>query len=569
MNENPQQENRPVPLSRRRFMQIAAMTSGGALLAACDSSPSAQPVKLTAIPTMSSQSVGATVTAEVGKTYFPSGDPNISDAFTAPLPPFQSVFAVPGSGDTVNSFAITSDPPVTPKGSNKFWAEMEKRLNVKWNANLVTSDVYPEKVGALLASGNLPDIFMVDTNYAPGILQAIQQGAFTDLTPYVTGSALNDYPNLAKIATLSWQNSMINGKHYTVPRPRPLTGYGLLYRKDWVSKLGIAEPKNADDLFNLLQAFTKKNPDGGSSSTWGMGFTTNGGFTSSHAIFFFNIFNVPNLWRKNADGSLTYYIETDEFKQAMAFIRRIYAAGLFYPNSLTQSGQDNKDGFSAGKFGAYMDTITGTPDQTRKLKTIHPDAVLSVMTPFGANGGAANHWMGPGFNAAAGIPSSTGSNENRLKEMLRILDYFAAPTFSIEANFLLYGIDGWDNTPGPNGTRVPTTTGMNEIPGLANQANGAITYYYPSVPANPHLALDNQTFTRNLLAIGVRNPVLGLYSPTAVKQSGVLQSLIDDRVVRIMKGTDPLSAVNDLISSWRAQGGTLIAKEYAAALAKA
>jgi putative aldouronate transport system substrate-binding protein len=63
---------------------------------------------------------------------------------------------------------------VTPKSKNKFWQELEKRLNVTWNSTLVTSDVYPEKVGTLLASGNLPDLFMVDTTNATSL-----QGSFS------------------------------------------------------------------------------------------------------------------------------------------------------------------------------------------------------------------------------------------------------------------------------------------------------------------------------------------------------------------------------------------------------
>jgi len=106
-------------LSRRRFMSVAAATAGGALLAACGSTPS-QPTKAAVVATLPPQSVAATTTASVGKTYFPSGDPNVPDAFTAPLPPFQSVLYVPGNGDTVNVLSVTSEPPVTPKSSNKY-----------------------------------------------------------------------------------------------------------------------------------------------------------------------------------------------------------------------------------------------------------------------------------------------------------------------------------------------------------------------------------------------------------------------------------------------------------------
>jgi putative aldouronate transport system substrate-binding protein len=104
---------------------------------------------------------------------------------------------------------------------------------------------------------------------------------------------------------------------------------------------------------------------------------------------------------------------------------------------------------------------------------------------------------------------------------------------------------------------------------LGNIANAPFAYYTPQVTTNPQLPIQEQEFTRNLLKIGVQNPTLGLFSPTQAKQGAVLQSLVSDRVLRIVKGTDPLSAISNLISDWQSQGGTQIAKEFADQASKA
>jgi putative aldouronate transport system substrate-binding protein len=88
-------------------------------------------------------------------------------------------------------------------------------------------------------------------------------------------------------------------------------------------------------------------------------------------------------------------------------------------------------------------------------------------------------------------------------------------------------------------------------------------YYYPSEPS---LGPTAQDYTHQLLAIGINNPVDSLLSPTALKQQATLDVLINDRVLRIVRGIDPLSALNDLIKQWKAQGGTQIAQEYTKAL---
>jgi putative aldouronate transport system substrate-binding protein len=547
--------------NRRHFMRIATLTAGSALLAACGQSSPAPP-SLPKVPVLDPAAITATAAASTGKTYFPSPAPGVPDAFTAPLPAFQSVASVPGKGGTVNVFTITYAAPETPKNMNRFWQELEKQLNVTWNVNYAVGNTnYAEKVGTLLASGNLPDLFRLNTGIAPSLLQAIQQGAFTDLTSYLSASALNDYPNLARFPSLLWKNVAINGKIYGVPRPFGFTGGTSLYRKDWAQKVGMPEPKNANDFYKLMQAFTKGDPDGdGAADTWGMGFDASS--IATHP-FFMNIFNVPNKWRLEANGSLTYFIQTGEYRQAIAFIAKLFAAGFFYPNSLTYTGLQIKQAFTAGKIGMYNDGFSALYDQRTKMKMLNPQADVGVMVPFPANGGKANYNLSRGFLGFTGIPSSVGSNTDRVKELLHILDYLAAPTFSAEANFLSLGIDGWDNKAGPHGIKALTPTGTNEIGSLTNIMSGPVIYYYPS---DLPLAPVAQEYTRRLLAIGIYNPVEGLASPTAMKQQPTLDTLINDRVLRIVRGIDPLSALNDLIKQWQSQGGTQIAQEYAKAL---
>src|SRR5947209_4032160 len=278
--------------SRRQFMRIATLTAGSALLAACGESQNPAP-PVPQIPTVAPAAVTATAEASLGKTFFPSPAPGVPDAFITPLPAFQSVTSAPGRGDTVNDFSITYAAPETPKNMNRYWQELEQRLNVTWNVTYALGNQnYAEKVATLLASGDLPDLFRLNTSIAPSLFQAIQQGAFTDLTSYLSGSGLNDYPNLAGFPALLWKNGAINGKIYGVPRPFGFTGGTLLYRKDWAQKVGVPTPKNANDFFKLMQAFTKGDPDGNKSAdTWGMGFAATG--IATHP-FFMHIFDVPN-----------------------------------------------------------------------------------------------------------------------------------------------------------------------------------------------------------------------------------------------------------------------------------
>ncbi len=425
--------------SRRDFVKIAAGVTASALLAACGGSQgSAQVTKAPTLNTLPSDQIKATMQAMTGKTYFPSGNPNIPDVYMAPPPPFQSVFNVPGHGDTVKVFTVGYHPPVPPLSQNKYWQELNKRLNVNWQVSVAQDIDYAAKAGALLASGDMPDIFVYLGTTAEN--QALHQGAFTDLTSHLSGSGLKDYPNLARFSPDTWKNVAVQGKIYGVPRVRSILKTGLLVRRDWMENVGITNPQNADDFLKLMVALTKDHPNKKrNNQTWGIGqlygssngYSTNGMAVSGVISFILQMYRVPNMYRIEPDKSWTMCIETPEYKEAIAYCAKLWAAGAVHPDGLSISTPQDKSNFLASKTGSIFDDMLGSSNADRnQLRLIEPTADLMVMVPFGANGGDGVFWEDPGFNGSTAIP--TQSDPEQVKEMLRILDYLAAPLFSVE-----------------------------------------------------------------------------------------------------------------------------------------
>jgi putative aldouronate transport system substrate-binding protein len=62
--------------------------------------------------------------------------------------------------------------------------------------------------------------------------------------------------------------------------------------------------------------------------------------------------------------------------------------------------------------------------------------------------------------------------------------------------------------------------------------------------------------------LGVGQPTVNLYSPTAAERGAELAQLYTDRKIAIGTGREPLSAVDDLISEWKRRGGDTIRQEY-------
>ena len=164
-----------------------------------------------------------------------------------------------------------------------------------------------QQVGRLIAGGNLPDLFYLNPGQnATAQFKAMDQGAFTDLTPFVTGDALKAYKNLATFPDYMWNNVKFKNKIIGVPKPLQRNGNIGFYRGDWAKKLGKAAPTSMPELHDFLVAFAKGDPDGnGQADTWGLGRygTMWEGWDDARVAL--NMFGTPFTWRKNADGTLT------------------------------------------------------------------------------------------------------------------------------------------------------------------------------------------------------------------------------------------------------------------------
>lgn len=596
------------PLDRRAFLRTAlaatASAASGALLAACGGgmSPTAtrapaasaatttapQPTSAPAATTITASSptantAGAPPTAATGASTIaagsapaaapnqdgklPSPAPGVPDAYTTFPSPFKSVAAIPGKGTKVTALIVAYNPPPPSRDQNKWWQELEKRLGITYEPIIQPADGYPEKLATLTASGSLPDLTFLYFEQVPDQYKVIQQGAYTDLTAELSGDGLKQYPNLALFPAYLWKNAAISGKRYGAPRPQLPIGAQMIWNTSWAQKFGNPNPKSADEFYDLMVKFTKGDPDGnGKPDTWAIHTIQQFAFGLS---FFRSMFRVPNEWRKNPDGTLTAYLETDEFKQTVAYMKRLYDGGVFHPDTATGNRTQRKDYITSLKVGMIEDLVTnfagpnpnGYRDTARKLNN-NPTINITALVPPGFDGGKATIDLTSGFTGYAAIPAKVGKDSGRTKELLRVIDYFASPFGSEEWAFLNYGLEGVHHTVQPNGSRVLTDLGRTEIGDLNNLCNPMTAYWYP-IPGD---AQEAQNAVRDMVALGQENPVINLYSPTNSAKAGELNQLRIDRVDAMVQGRDPLSALDTFIKDWRSRGGDQIRKEYEAAL---
>ncbi len=591
--------------SRRKFLRfwtvVTMATLGGGVLAACTKAitPTAPAVGTANAPigTVGSGPVGTSASGPVGTTASGPvwhGDARCSrygcgwtsqpgcrgafprrewqDPFARPrragglyqVPQaFKSVNAVPGKNSKVRALIVSYNAPPTPRDQNRWWQELEKRLGITFEPILQPADGYPQRLATILAGGDIPDLTFLYFEQVPDQYKVIQQGAYADLTEYLSGDGLKQFPNLALFPDYLWKNARTNGKLYGAPRALLQVGAQAHWRKDWGEKFGTPSPKNADEFLDLMTKFTKSDPDGnGRPDTYGI--HTIAQFTFALG-FFMNMFRVPNTWSRNTDGTLLADIEAPEFRQTVEYMKKLFDAGIFHPDTAAGNRTQRKDLITNSKVGLVLDALTGWAGtagfrETARQLANNRNINITTLVPMGHDGGKANTYLGTGFTGYAAIPAKVGQDKARTQELLRVIDYFAAPFGSEEWSFLNYGIEGVHHTVDASGARVINDLGLLERASgdLQSLCNPMPVYYY-SLAGD---AQEAQIAVRDCLAIGVPNPAQGLFSPANATNAGRLNQLRIDRIGSIVQGREPLSALDTFVKDWRSQGGDQMRKEY-------
>src|ERR1051325_3797080 len=138
--------------------------------------------------------------------------------------------------------------------------------------------------------------------------------------------------------------------------------------------------------------------------------------------------------------------ETDNYKQALAYAVDLFKAGIFHPDTANLNVVTAAQAFQ-GRQGCFVDTglrtdfwdTRGTPAE----QLPPPPANINLLTPPAAPGMKPQYYNG---RAAFGIAFLKKASEARVKMLLKVLDYIAAPFGSDEFLLINYGLKGrdWD-----------------------------------------------------------------------------------------------------------------------------
>ncbi len=259
----------------------------------------------------------------------------------------------------LNISVFTIQQRQQPPADNKTYKWIEEKFGVTFDWDILVGDK-DQKIGVLIASGDLPDLVEVDSEKFQGA------GCLIDIKPLVEQYC----PNLMKHYASVWKAMVytdsekdaegnITKEHlYSLPNYGVFDGpdAGTFYNQNafWIQKtvlkeFGFPTIKTVDQYFDLLEAYAKKYPEIDGMKTIPFSIIT----ADWEA---FNLWNPPTFLAgnpndgnghvvANADGSYTYVdnFADDNAKRWFKLANGYFQRGLIDPASFT----DNRDQYYA------------------------------------------------------------------------------------------------------------------------------------------------------------------------------------------------------------------------------
>ncbi len=241
--------------------------------------------------------------------------------------------------------------------------KMEAEAALKWIKDNVGLDAYfnypqddyNKQLASTLASGEKYDfIYFQQGQYQ----NFVEQGALTDLTPYIEASPILSDKTILPQSYLD-ALKQDDGKIYALPNKFD-GGLVPTIRKDWLAEFGMEVPTTLEQWEAYFAAAKEQKGALG---------------ISTRVLYdiqpWASAFGLTNGVAKNADGTLTVPYANSQAVDMWKWFNDMYTKGYFDPNFETNSSGDFRNAFMAGQVASvsYWQHWVGTFDS----KVAHDD----------------------------------------------------------------------------------------------------------------------------------------------------------------------------------------------------
>ena len=233
------------------------------------------------------------------------------------------------------------------------WPRAYKELfNIDLDFTFVaTSDEYNTRVNLQLASGDIPDLLMVNLTQLYQMIDADLVQPLDEL--YDNGWFWQPfYDAMTADGTFPLDISSRDGHRYAIPAVQPVTEavHAMFINNDWLEATGNAVPTTLEELEKVVYDFTKNDPDGnGADDTYGFGLSKKLWDLGYEAMALANAY--PDYWIKDENGKVVYGSVQENMKPVLEKLAQWYKDGCIDPEFIVKEYSDEGDLVPVNKVG--------------------------------------------------------------------------------------------------------------------------------------------------------------------------------------------------------------------------
>jgi putative aldouronate transport system substrate-binding protein len=290
-------------------------------------------------------------------------------------------------GPPVFTIAVQMSAQYGDPAEMSIYKTLDSEAGTKANWMLVDSSAWGERKNIMINSGDYPEVF-----YGGGCFTADEidrygrQGLFIDLAPYIKQYAPNiqrllDTDPMFKALVTSPSDG---NKIYSMGKREGRIANGIqgsmFVYKPWLDKLGLKVPTTYLEFENMLRAF-KANDLNGNGRPDEIPFSfnqksSNNTLCQLMAMFGYGWQSIRRSFVEGDDGKLVFVPETENFRQSLIWLRKLFAEDLLDPEDYAGTANDGPERNSqpdviVGSYIALGNNNTYVNDPERAKNYIH------------------------------------------------------------------------------------------------------------------------------------------------------------------------------------------------------
>ena len=246
--------------------------------------------------------------------------------------------------------------------------EVDRVLKEEFNIEiekLIYSQDPDERLNMMLASNDYPDLIVGLSDAMANTF--IDQGRAIELTPYLEKygqRVLDTYGDFINL--LREEDGSLYKLSSCIGNTTDMMGRDFSIRWDWLQETGLPIPNSFESYYETMKAILALHPtnENGEKVYAFTAFTLKGEEFFATPLLFLGLYNAPTgIYKLNDDGSLTYWVDTEEGRQVAHYINRFWQEGMIDPDFQTKDYDSSKAFMSnervAGNIGTWWHNFVG------------------------------------------------------------------------------------------------------------------------------------------------------------------------------------------------------------------